>query len=243
MPVAQSEPRLAQKVVAEGLGTTFLLMAVVGSGVMGDRLAVGNVALALLANSIATGAALIALILAFGAVSGAHFNPAVTIGLATQGAISWRLALFYLAAQVTGAVAGVVLAHLMFGLEALAASVHVRDGWPQLLSKSLATFGLMAVIWGCSRRRSDHVPYAVGAYVTAAYWFTSSTSFANPAVTFARMFTNTFSGIRAIDVPGFIVAQALGAGAATVLFRWLVPPIASREHALAKSDDVKSLEV
>jgi glycerol uptake facilitator-like aquaporin len=210
---------------AECLGTAFLLAAVVGSGIMGERLAGGNVAIALLANSLATGAALVALILTFGPVSGAHFNPAVTLAVASQGGLPWDRVIGYLGGQFIGAFAGVVAAHLMFSEPVLSASVHERSGSAQVISESVATFGLLAVIWGCSRRRAAIVPFAVAAYITAAYWFTASTSFANPAVTVARAFTNTFAGIRLADVPGFLIGQVLGAGAATLLFRWLVPPL------------------
>jgi glycerol uptake facilitator-like aquaporin len=192
---------------------------------MGDRLAGGNIAIALLANTIATGATLVALILAFGPVSGAHFNPSVTLCDAALGGISWRLVPGYVAAQVLGAFAGVACAHAMFGLPLYSASEHVRSGLSQQFSEFIATFGLLAVIWGCVRFRSSAVPFAVGAYITGAYWFTASTSFANPAVTLGRSVTNTFSGIRPADAPGFILAQLLGAGAATLLFRWLAPAI------------------
>lgn len=198
-------------------------MAVVGSGIMGDRLSGGNVAIALLANTLATGAALVALILTFGPVSGAHFNPAVTLADASQRGIRWIEVPGYLIAQVVGAFVGVASAHLMFGLPLFSASRHPRSGASQLFSEFIATFGLMSVIWGCSRLRSSVVPFAVGAFITAAYWFTASTSFANPAVTLARAATNTFSGIRPADAPGFITAQLVGAGVATLLFRWLVP--------------------
>jgi glycerol uptake facilitator-like aquaporin len=214
---------LPRRLAAETIGTALLLAAVVGSGIMGDRLAGGNVAIALLANTIATGAALVALILTFGPVSGAHFNPAVSFADASQGGLSWREAVSYTVAQLIGAVAGVALADAMFGEPVFAWTTHVRSGPAQFLSEVTATFGLLAVIWGCARRRSDAVPFAVGAYITAAYWFTSSTSFANPAVTVARAFTNTFAGIRPSDVAAFIVAQAIGATLATLLFRWLVP--------------------
>lgn len=213
----------ARRVVAEFVGTAMLLATVVGSGIMADRLAAGNVALALLANAVATGAGLVALILTFSAISGAHFNPAVTMAEASQGGLSWRWVPAYVAAQVAGAVLGVVVAHLMFEVPAVSVSAHIRAGWPQLLSECVATFGLLATILGCSRRAPRFVPFAVGAYITAAYWFTASTSFANPAVTLARAMTDTFAGIRPIDVPGFLAAQGLGAMAATVLFRWLVP--------------------
>lgn len=211
----------ARRVTAEFLGTLFLLAAIVGSGIMGDRLSSGNVAIALLANSIATGAALTALILAFGPISGAHFNPVVTLADAWQGETVWRDVPLYVAAQIGGAIAGVAVAHLMFGETLFLASSHVRSGPAQLLSEFIATFGLLAVIWGCGRPRPSAVPYAVGAYIAAAYWFTSSTSFANPAVTLARAMTNTFAGIRPLDVPGFILFQIAGAFAASLLFRWL----------------------
>ena len=211
--------------VAEFTGTAFLLAAVVGSGIMGDNLSGGNVAIALLANSLATGAALAVLILTFGPVSGAHFNPAVTIADAAEGGLSWPAAGRYVIAQVAGAFAGVAIADLMFQRPMFSASAHARSGLPLLGSEFVATFGLLAVIRGCSRRRAEAVPFAVGAYITAAYWFTSSTSFANPAVTLARAATDTFAGIRPADAPAFIVAQALGATAATLLFRWLVPTL------------------
>jgi len=216
---------LGRRAVAEGLGTALLLAMVVGSGIMGESLAGGNVAVALLANTLATAAGLFALILTFGPVSGAHFNPAVTLADASQGGIPWREAPVYILAQVLGAFVGVGLAHVMFGKPAFFASHHERSGGPQLVSEFVATFGLLAVIWGCARRRSDAVPFAVGAYIASAYWFTSSTSFANPAVTLARAASDTFAGIRPADVPGFIVAQLLGAAAATLTFRWLVPSL------------------
>ncbi|HEX4445950.1 MAG TPA: MIP/aquaporin family protein, partial [Polyangiaceae bacterium] len=196
-----------------------------GSGIMGDKLAGGNVGVALLANTLATGAGLVALILAFGPISGAHFNPAVTLADATQGGLPWREVPAYVLAQVTGAFAGVAVAHVMFGKPLFFVSTHERSGIAQMVSEFVATFGLLAVIWGCARRRPDAVPFAVGAYITAAYWFTSSTSFANPAVTLARAASDTFAGIRPLDVPGFVVAQLLGAAAATVTFRWLVPSL------------------
>jgi glycerol uptake facilitator-like aquaporin len=208
---------------AEAVGTALLLAAVVGSGIMGERLAGGNVAIALLANTLATGAMLVALILTFGPISGAHFNPAVTLADASQGGLAWREVPGYLAAQLVGAFAGVAVAHLMFGQQLFSASRHVRSGAAQVFSEFIATFGLMAVIWGCARLRSAAVPFAVGAYITGAYWFTASTSFANPAVTLARSASDTFAGIRPYDVPGFIVAQFAGTAAATLLFRWLVP--------------------
>lgn len=212
-------------IVAEMVGTAFLLAAVVGSGISGERLSGGNVALALLANTLATGAMLIALILTFGPISGAHFNPVVTLADASQGGIEWRLVPGYLAAQIAGAYAGVAAAHLMFGEPVFSASRHARSGTAQLFSEFVATFGLLSVIWGCARLRSSAVPFAVGAYITGAYWFTSSTSFANPAVTLARAASDTFAGIRPADAPGFIAAQFLGAAAATLLFRWLIPTL------------------
>jgi glycerol uptake facilitator-like aquaporin len=219
---------LARRLIAEGVGTAMLLAAVVGSGIMGERLAGGSVGLALLANTIATGAALVALILTFGPISGAHLNPAVTLADASQGGLSWPDALGYVVAQVVGSVVGVALGNLMFGEPAFAFSQHVRHGPAQLLSEFVATFGLLSVIWGCSRLRSAIVvPFAVGAYVTAAYWFTASTSFANPAVTLGRCLTDTFAGIRPADVPGFIAAQVVGAATATALFRWLVPTLSA----------------
>src|SRR5688572_15433987 len=218
---------LGRRAAAEALGTAFLLAAVIGSGIMGERLAGGNVAIALLANTVATGAALVALILTFGSISGAHFNPAVSLADASQGGVSWGDASAYVIVQVIGAFAGVAIADVMFAEPVYAWSRHVRSGFPQILSEAVATFGLLSVIWGCARRRPDAVPFAVGAYITAAYWFTASTSFANPAVTLARALTNTFAGIRPVDVPGFLVAQTVGAAAATVLFRWLVPALPS----------------
>jgi glycerol uptake facilitator-like aquaporin len=214
-----------RRFVAELLGTALLLAAVVGSGIMGERLSGGNVAIALLANTLATGAALTTLIFTFGPISGAHFNPAVTLADATQGGIRWREVPGYIAAQVAGALLGVAAAHLMFGEAVFQVSQHARAGGAQLFSEFVATFGLLSVIWGCSRLRAEAVPVAVGLYITAAYWFTASTSFANPAVTVARSFTNTFSGIRPADAPGFIAAQLAGAIAATVVFRWMVPSL------------------
>jgi glycerol uptake facilitator-like aquaporin len=200
-------------------------VTVVGSGIMGDRLAGGNVAIALLANTLATGAMLVALILTFGPISGAHFNPAVTLADASQGGLAWHEVPTYIAAQIAGAFAGVAAAHLMFSEPLFSASRHVRAGGAQLFSEFIATFGLLSIIWGCARLRSSAVPFAVGAYITGAYWFTSSTSFANPAVTLARAASDTFAGIRPNDAPGFIAAQFAGAIAATLLFRWLVPSL------------------
>jgi glycerol uptake facilitator-like aquaporin len=197
-----------------------LLAAVVGSGIMGERLAAGNVAVALLANSIATGGALVALILAFGPISGAHFNPAVTLAIALQRGLAWREVPAYLIAQIGGAFAGVGIAHLMFGLPLFFASQHVRQGSGQLLGEFVATFGLLAVIFGCDRFKPSMIPFGVAAYIVAACWFTASTSFANPAVTLARSVTDTFAGIRPVDAPPFVVAQLSGAVVATALFRW-----------------------
>jgi glycerol uptake facilitator-like aquaporin len=214
---------LGRRLTAEAVGTAMLLAAVVGSGIMADRLSAGNEAIALLANTLATGAALVALILTFGAISGAHFNPAVTLADASQGGLPWLQVPGYVVAQATGAVVGVWAAHVMFGEPVFMVSLRERSGSAQIISEFVATFGLVAVIWGCSRRRAESVPFAVAAYITAAYWFTASTSFANPAVTFARSLSDTFAGIRPVDVPGFVVAQLAGAAAATLLFRWLVP--------------------
>ena len=216
---------LGRRLVAESLGTALLLATVIGSGIMGERLAGGNVAVALLANTLATGAALVALILTFGPISGAHFNPAVTLADAWQGGIRWADVLPYLGAQIAGAFAGVAVAHVMFELPLFFASQHARAGSAQMFSEFVATFGLLAVIWGCVRARPSVVPFAVAAYITAAYWFTASTSFANPAVTLARAASDTFAGIRPSDAPGFIVAQLTGAAAATGLFRWLIPTL------------------
>ncbi|MEP6741882.1 MAG: MIP/aquaporin family protein [bacterium] len=216
---------LRRRAIAEALGTAMLLAAVVGSGVMGERLAGGNVAIALLANTIATGAALLALILTFGSISGAHFNPSVTLADASQGGLAWREVPFYILAQVIGALVGVATAHLMFGLPLFSTSLHARAGVAQIFSEFVATFGLLVVALGCVRFRSQFLAFAVAAYITAAYWFTSSTSFANPAVTLARSVSNTFVGIRPIDAPAFIVAQLAGAAAATLVFRWIASPL------------------
>jgi glycerol uptake facilitator-like aquaporin len=220
-----ARPSLTRRTVAETLGTALLVATIIGSGVMGERLSGGNVAIALLANTIATGAGLVALILTFGPISGAHFNPVVTLADASQGGVAWRDVLPYLIGQIGGAFAGAACAHIMFGEPLFSASHHVRSGTAQLVSEFVATFGLLSVIWGCSRGRPSSTPFAVGAYITAAYWFTSSTSFANPAVTLARAASDTFAGIRPVDVPGFIAAQIGGAAAATTLFRWLMPAL------------------
>ena len=219
-------PSLARRCVSEGVGTALLLAAVVGSGIMGERLAGGNIALALLANTLATGAVLVALLLTFGPLSGAHFNPAVTLAAAWEHALPWRDVPGYLAAQLVGAFVGVATAHGMFDLPVFSVARHVRHGSSQMLSEFVATFGLLAVIWGCGRQRASAVPFAVGGWITAGYWFTASTSFANPAVTLARAASDSFSGIRPTDVPGFVIAQLGGATVATMLFRWLCPKAA-----------------
>jgi glycerol uptake facilitator-like aquaporin len=212
---------LAKRAVAEALGTAFLLAAVVGSGIMAERLSGGNVALALLASTLATGGILVAIILTFGAISGAHFNPAVTLADALHGGFRWRDVPVYIAAQIAGAIAGVAIANTMFAQPVFFASHHARHGFPVLLSEFVATFGLLAVIWGCVRSGNKATPYAVAAYIVGAYWFTASTSFANPAVTIARSLSDTFAGIAPGDIGGFIVAELLGALAATALFSWL----------------------
>lgn len=212
---------LRSRAAAEFLGTGFLLAAVVGSGIMADRLCGGNVGLALLANSIATGAALFALILTFGPISGAHLNPVVTLAEAMQSRIPWNEVPAYLALQFTGGLAGVAATHVMFGLPLFFVSHHARSGSTLLWSESIATFGLLAVILSCERMRPSAIPSAVGAYIAAAYWFTASTSFANPAVTVARAVSDTFAGIRPADAPGFVLAQLVGGMAAVLCFRWL----------------------
>lgn len=220
---------LTRRVVAEILGTSFLLAAVVGSGIMAERLAGANVALALLANTIATGAALLALILTFGPISGAHFNPIVSLASLIEKELDRRSFAFYCGAQILGAVAGAVLANKMFGLPAINLSHHARAGTEQLLSEFVASFGLVMVIAGSARLPSNAVAFAVAAYISAAYWFTPSTSFANPAVTIARSLSDTFTGIAPNNVPGFIVAQLLGGVAATLLFKWLIPKTQNME--------------
>lgn len=207
------------RVLAEGLGTAFLLATVVGSGIMGESLAAGNTALALLANAIATGAGLVALITTFGPISGAHFNPVVTIGDRLSGRMNTSTAIAYIVAQSVGAVCGVVAAHAMFAEPLVQVSTHVRAGGAQWWSEAVATFGLVSVIAGTARHRPTAIPAVVGAYITAAYWFTASTSFANPAVTLARAWTDTFAGIRPMDVPGFVAAQMSGGLAAWWLWR------------------------
>jgi glycerol uptake facilitator-like aquaporin len=212
---------LARRVAAEGVGTALLLAAIVGSGIMAQRLAGGNVAVALLANTLATGGALLAIILAFGPISGAHLNPVVTLADAWRKGTIWAEVPWYIAAQLAGAVLGVATANVMFGLPPVVASQHTRTGAPLWLGEFVATFGLLAIIWGCARAKTEATPYAVAAYIVGAYWFTSSTSFANPAVTIARSLSDTFAGIRPGDVAEFVAAQFAGAAAATALFIWI----------------------
>lgn len=212
---------MTRQLTAEFLGTALLLAVVVGSGIMGERLAGGNSAIALLANSLATGAGLVALISIFGPLSGAHFNPVVSGVEALLGRLPWRALMPYVLVQCAGGLAGVIATHWMFELPALTASTHARTGLAQWWSEGIATFGLITVILYGVRQRPDAVPWLVGCYITAAYWFTSSTSFANPAVTLARSFTDTFAGIRPLDAPGFMLAQVIGAGLALALYRWM----------------------
>jgi glycerol uptake facilitator-like aquaporin len=214
-------PSLARRLVAEWLGTAFLLAAVVGSGIMAQKLAGGNLALALLCNTIPTGAILVVLILIFGPLSGAHFNPAVTLAFSWRGELPFVVAGLYIAAQIVGGIAGVLAAHVMFELPLWQSSVTVRTGIGQWFAEGVATFGLLLTIFGCVARAPSAVPYAVGLYITSAYWFTASTSFANPAVTIARSLSDTFSGIAPNGVIAFITAQLIGAAAATGLARWL----------------------
>ena len=215
---------LSRRLAAEFIGTAMLLAAVVGSGIMAERLSGGNVALALLAHTMATGAALVALIFTFAPVSGAHLNPAVTMWSVLNRETAWKVAALYIAVQISGAIIGVGIANVMFGLPFLFVSTKERIGAPLWLGEFVATFGLIGVIHACSRlQKTFVVPIAVAAYISAAIWFTSSSSFANPAVTIARALSDTFTGIRPADVPGFVVAQLLGALAAVFLFRWLVP--------------------
>lgn len=216
-------PPLARRVLAEATGSFLLFAAVVGSGIMAERLAGGNLGLALLANSVATGAMLVVLITMLGPVSGAHFNPAVSLVAAWRGDLAWRDAGAYALIQVTAGIAGVAPAHLMFALPLIAVSHHARTGGGQWFSEAVATFGLILTILGTVRHRPDRVPFAVAAYVTAAYWFTASTSFANPAITVARSLTDSFAGIAPADTGGFIVAQIAGAAAAAGLARALFP--------------------
>lgn len=218
------EVSLARRLVSEALGTAFLLATVVGSGIMAEHLAGGNVALALLGNTIPTGAILVVLILIFGPLSGAHFNPIVTLAFLVRGALSWSGAVLYVVVQLAGAIAGVYMAHLMFAESVVQISTKLRDGPALAFSEFVAAFGLVLTIFGTLRHRPEATPIAVGLYITAAYWFTASTSFANPAVTIARSLTDTFAGIAPSSVPTFIAAQLAGAGAAVMLSGWLLPP-------------------
>ncbi len=213
---------IARRLVAESLGTAILLATVVGSGIMAERLADGNMALALLANTLATGAILVVLILIFGPVSGGHFNPAVTLAFFIRREIALATVLLYVIVQVLGGIVGVMAAHAMFELPIVQVSENARAGPGQWLSEAIATFGLVAAILGTLRFRPDAVAYAVGLFISAGYWFTASTSFANPAVTIARSFTDTFTGIQPGHAPAFILAELVGAVAATVLFGWLL---------------------
>ena len=213
---------LRRRLLSEGLGTALLLMVVIGSGIMGERLSGGNVAIALLGNTLATGAALAVLITIFGPISGAQFNPAVTLAFLVRGEIGWKAALAYVAVQVVGAILGVWAAHAMFAEPILQVSRKLREGLPQGWSEFVATFGLLATILGAIRFRPTFVPAAVGLYITAAYWFTASTSFANPAVTVARSLSDTFAGIAPHSAPLFVAAQLLGALAAVGVFGWLL---------------------
>jgi glycerol uptake facilitator-like aquaporin len=212
---------LAKRLTAEGLGTAFLLAAIVGSGIMAERLAGGNAAIALLGNTLPTGAILAVLILIFGPLSGAHFNPAVSLVFALRGELSWRDFALYVAVQIIAAIVGVLVAHAMFDLPLWQISAKARSGFPQQLAEFVAAFGLVLTILGCVARAPTAVAYAVGLYITAAYWFTASTSFANPAVTIARSLSNTFAGIAPAGVLPFVVAQLLGAVGALVVGRFL----------------------
>jgi glycerol uptake facilitator-like aquaporin len=212
---------LLRRALAEALGTAMLLAAITGSGITAERLAGGNAAIALLANSVATGGVLVCLIAALAPVSGGHFNPAVSFAEALRSGLPWHEVPAYVFAQLLGALVGVGTANVMFGLPVFFASHHARTGVPQLLAEFVATFGLMLVIVGCVRHSSSVTPFAIAGYIVAAFWFTSSTSFANPAVTIARSLSDTFAGIRPIDVPGFMIAQLLGAASATRLWAWL----------------------
>ena len=226
-----TEATLSRRLVAEAVGTAFLLAAVVGSGIMAERLAGGNAGLALLGNTVATGAILAVLILIFGPVSGAHFNPAVTLAFVLRREIAGRVAVVYVLVQLAAAVVGTVVAHIMFGEPWLTASTNQRTGAGQWLGELVASFGLVATILGCVRFRPEATAYAVGLFITAGYWFTSSTSFANPAVTVARTLTDSFSGIAPAHAPAFIVCQLVGAAAATLLFGWLLAPKTGDESA------------
>ena len=222
---------LGRRLAAEGLGTALLLAMIIGSGIMGEQLAQGNNAIALLANTLATGAGLAVLILIFGPVSGGHFNPLVSIAEASRAGLQWHEVSFYVYVQIAGAFAGVAAAHMMFDKPLFFASQQARAGWPMMWSEVVATFGLIFVVLATTKTRPAATPFAVGAYITAAYWFTASTSFANPAVTLARAASDTFTGIRPYDVLGFIAAQAIGAIAALSLYRWLFAAPLRRDGA------------
>lgn len=224
---------LAKRVVAEAIGTAFLLVAVVGSGIMAERLSGGNVAIALLANAIATGGALIALIHTFGPISGAHFNPVVTLAIAWRDKLPRHEIAFYLVAQFAGAWLGVIAAHFIFSMPLFELSTKARSGLPLLASEFIATFGLLAVILAGDKTRPEAVPFSVAAYITGAYWFTSSTSFANPAVTVARAFTESFAGIRFADAPPFIAAQIAAAIVASLTFSWLMGKHSARTSSIS----------
>jgi glycerol uptake facilitator-like aquaporin len=216
-----NEYSYTRRLAGEALGTLFLLATVVGSGIMAERLAGGNIAIALLANTIATGAILVVLILVFGPISGAHFNPAVTLTFVLRQEMSWQTGGVYILVQILAGIIGVWIAHAMFGEPIFMLSTKVRFGFGQWLAEAVATFGLVATILGCLRHRAEAIPYAVGLYITAAYWFTASTSFANPAVTIARSLSDTFAGIAPVHMPAFILAQLVGAAAAALVFQWM----------------------
>ncbi len=218
-----------RKLVAEGLGTAFLLAAVIGSGIMGERLAGGNEAIALHANALATGAALIAILLTVGPVSGGHLNPVVSLALAARGDLPWREVPAYVAVQIAGAIFGVMAAQAMFGLPLIELSVKARGGMNLIWAEFVATFGLLALVLQGSRQQAASLPYGVAAYITAAYWFTASTSFANPAVTLARCFSDTFAGIAWFNAPGFVLGQLAGALAAFLLVRGWPATAASKK--------------
>jgi glycerol uptake facilitator-like aquaporin len=234
-PSGESDkPSLRRRLAVEAIGTAFLLIAIVGSGILGERLAGGDVAVALLANALATGAALYALVEWLAPLSGAHFNPLVTLAMGFRGDVTAKMAAAYVPTQVAGAIVGVVVANAMFDAPALSLSTHARSGSSQLLSEFVATFGLIGAVWTCSRLRPSSVAGVVAAYIGGGFWF-SATDFANPAVTIARALTDTFSGIRLSDVPGFITAEIAGAVAAVVVFQWLVPQSAAAPQLTAQS--------
>jgi len=233
-PAPHSTPDIARRLVAEALGTALLVAIVVGSGIRAERLAAGDTALALLCNALATGAGLVALLVSLGPVSGGHFNPVVSLSNLIQGRLSPREAAGYVLVQLIGAVLGVMAAHAMFGLPALSLSTQARTGAPMWWSECLASFGLIGLAIATGRSRPGLVPFVVSGYITAGYWFTSSTSFANPALTLACALTNTFTGIRMIDIPAFIFAQIFGAMNATQLFHWLCPPMTTAPGTVAR---------